>query len=157
MFEFTNKLDPQCHYFNLLSLQLFLQLFLFTWGLEQWLTDHHSHRNCCMWGSAVLFAFLQSPDKMGVDKARERKKNCHSSISLQLHPQIEKAPGHPPAPRRGSSYQWLPPVTSGCSWGLGRGFGSVGHRLQPSLNILYLFLSPLLCGGCCKSTFLKIQ
>lgn len=103
MSEFTNKLDPQCCYFNLLSLQLFLQPFFVhtrAGAMAGIFTNHYSHRNCCIWVSAVLFAFPQSPDKMFVDEARELKKKTktHSSISLQLHPRIEKAPEHPQSP-----------------------------------------------------------
>lgn len=55
--------------------------------------NHYSHRKCCIWVSGVPFAFTLSPVKMVVDKGRKPKKPLAtppSSISLDLHPQMEK-------------------------------------------------------------------
>lgn len=70
----TNKLDTQCHYFihfhnNYLCNRIFV--YVRAGAMAASFTNHHSHRNCCMWASGVPFAFTLSPVKMVVDKGGE--------------------------------------------------------------------------------------
>lgn len=64
---------------------------------------------------------------MVVDKARELNKNPHSNISLDLHPQIEKAPEGPQSPR----VQHVPVASHQSP--LDAPEPGKGFRLQPSL------------------------
>lgn len=152
MFEFANKRHPQCHYFICFHHNYSCNYFC---SHEGWSNGWHVHKSFLteellnmIVSSALCFCTISSSNGCGQGKGTG-KNQTHSNISLDLHPQIEKAPECPHSPHEVqhipvTSHQPPPAAPEAWEGALSRG----GHRLQPSFPtaqpeyFIFISLSP---------------